>query len=72
MKIQLMSIISTQKQNIKTPKSTPKIIIRSTMKQTLKWRLILEDKSRHAKDKIYLRFKHHSKTIMQHYIVLEG
>jgi len=43
-----MSMKWTQKKKTKTPKSTQKIIIRNTLKQTLKWRFILEDKSRHA------------------------
>jgi hypothetical protein len=41
-----------EKENKDKQKFT-KIIIKSTMKQTLKWRLILDDKSRHAIDKIY-------------------
>jgi len=36
-----------------TPKSTQEIMIRSTMKKTLKHGLILEDNSRHAVDKIH-------------------
>jgi hypothetical protein len=46
-----MSMIWTQKKKTKTPKVQKKIIIRSTIKQTLKQRLILEDKSRHMIDK---------------------
>jgi hypothetical protein len=53
MKIQLVSMIWKQKRKTKTPKSTQKIIIKSTMKQTLKRILTLKDKSRHAIDNIY-------------------
>jgi hypothetical protein len=42
--------MDAKKEN-KDTQSTKKIIIRSTIKQTLKQRLILEDKSRHMIDK---------------------
>jgi hypothetical protein len=53
MEIQFVSMVWTQKEKTKTPKSTQKIIIRSTTKQTLKWRFILDNKIRHAINKIY-------------------
>jgi len=48
----LMSMIRTQKGKTRTPKNTQKIIIKSTTKQTLKRRFILENESRHAINKI--------------------
>jgi len=51
--------------------SMHKIIIRSMTKQTLKWRFILENKSRHMINKILSMIQNHSsKTVMVHYIGL--
>jgi len=50
-------MIWIQKRKIKTPKYMQKIIIRRTFKKTVKRGPIIEDKSRHAIDKINQGFK---------------
>ena len=48
-----MCMIWMQKRKTKTPKSTKKIITKSTTKHKLKQNFILENKSRYVINKIY-------------------